>query len=76
MISISNAKQNPTRMNMSVVLRAALPAWVASLRGPARFTIPTNNAPMAHTKVPTIIYANQWLNMPTKLGVLWGFVNS
>ena len=75
MISTNNAKQKPTRMNIRLVLRPALVALSAAVRGPAKFTIPSNNEPMAQRKVPTITNANQWLNMPVTLGGAGGFVN-
>ena len=76
MISTNSAKQKPTRANMRAVLRPALVALSASVRGLARLTIPMRSEAIAHRNVPTITKLNQWLNMAAKLRGKLGLVNA
>lgn len=67
MISTNSAKHKPTRMNMSVVLRADFSEACAPLRGAARLTMPISKVAIAPTKVSAMTYAKGWLNIGTKL---------
>lgn len=70
MISPNNNAHRATRRIMSLVLRFAADVGFLLLLMPAT---PSNMVTRAAIKVPTMTYANGWLNMGARLGSLNNF---